>query len=40
MLNETEKNKLMEERKMMINPRDEYLVNKGIEKGRLEGMEK
>lgn len=40
MLNETEKNKFMEERKMMINPRDEYLVNKGIEKGRLEGMEK
>ena len=25
---------------MMINPRDEYLVNKGIEKGREEGIEK
>ena len=40
MLNETEKNKFMEERKMMINPRDEYLVNKGIEKGRLEVAKK
>lgn len=37
MLNETEKNKFMEERKMMINPRDEYLVNKGMEKGMEKG---
>ena len=27
----------MEERKMMINPRDEYLVNKGMEKGMEKG---
>ena len=37
MLDEKEKSKFMEVRKMMINPRDEYLVNKGIEKGREEG---
>ncbi len=28
----------MVERKMMINPRDEYLISKGMEKGKEEGM--
>ena len=39
MLDEKDKNKFMEVRKMMINPRDEYLVNKGIEKGIEKGKE-
>ncbi len=39
MLDENDKSKFMEVRKMMINPRDEYLVNIGIEKGMEKGKE-
>ena len=39
MLNETDQNKLMEETKMILNPRERYFNNKGIEKGREEGIE-
>lgn len=38
MLDDEDKNRFMEEREMMINIRDEYLVNKGIEKGKKEGI--
>ena len=43
MLNEKDKKEYIEETKMLINPRDEYMKNKGIKeginKGKQEGIE-
>ncbi|WP_156064580.1 hypothetical protein [Methanobrevibacter sp. YE315] len=38
MLDNNEKNRLMEKTKMLINPRDEYYKNQGIKEGKLEGI--
>lgn len=40
MLEKEEKNRYLEETHMNINPRDEYLINKGIENGIEKGIEK
>ena len=39
MLNENDKKEYMEETKMLINPRDEYMKNKGKEEGIQENKE-
>jgi predicted transposase/invertase (TIGR01784 family) len=38
MLNEKDKKEYLEETTMMLNPRDEFMKNKGIEEGKEEGM--
>ena len=39
MLNEKDKKEYMEETKMLINPRDEYMKNEGIKEGKQEGIQ-
>ena len=38
MLNEKDKKEYLEETTMMLNPRDEFMKNKGIEEGKEEGI--
>lgn len=40
MLNAKERNEYLEETTMLLNPRDEYMKNKGIEEGMKKGEEK